>query len=74
MSQTILILGACGQIGGELTEKLRAIYGRNQVIASDIRKGNTCLMITCCMFGLSCLCLSVITKKLKLSVCLDTIL
>ena len=44
MSQTILILGACGQIGGELTEKLRAIYGRNQVIASDIRKGNTCLM------------------------------
>ena len=44
MSQTILILGACGQIGGELTEKLRTIYGRNQVIASDIRKGNACLM------------------------------
>ena len=44
MSETILILGACGQIGGELTEKLRAIYGRNQVIATDIRKGNSYLM------------------------------
>lgn len=44
MSQTILILGACGQIGGELTEKLRAIYGSNRVIASDIRNGNALLM------------------------------
>ena len=44
MSQTILILGACGQIGGELTEKLRTIYGTNRVIASDIRNGNTLLM------------------------------
>lgn len=35
----ILIIGACGQIGSELTFKLREIYGLNNVIASDIRKG-----------------------------------
>ena len=44
MSQTILILGASGQIGGELTEKLRTIYGSDHVIASDIKKGDTFLM------------------------------
>lgn len=44
MSQTILVLGACGQIGVELTEKLRTIYGSNRVIASDIRNGNALLM------------------------------
>ena len=38
MSDTILILGAGGQIGGELTVKLRSIYGNDKVIASDIRK------------------------------------
>ncbi len=35
----ILIIGACGQIGSELTQRLREIYGEEQVIASDIRKG-----------------------------------
>ena len=35
----ILIIGACGQIGSELTLKLREIYGTANVIASDIRKG-----------------------------------
>lgn len=35
----ILIIGACGQIGSELTLKLREIYGIDNVIASDIRKG-----------------------------------
>lgn len=35
----ILIIGACGQIGSELTLKLREIYGLENVIASDIRKG-----------------------------------
>ena len=40
MSTKILIIGACGQIGTELTHKLREIYGTNNVIASDIRKLN----------------------------------
>ena len=37
MNQTILILGAGGQIGNELTLKLRSIYGSKNVIASDIK-------------------------------------
>ena len=40
MSTKILIIGACGQIGTELTQKLRAIHGTENVIASDIRKLN----------------------------------
>jgi len=40
MSTKILIIGACGQIGTELTQKLRTIYGGDNVIASDIRKLN----------------------------------
>ena len=40
MNPKILIIGACGQIGTELTHKLRAIYGTENVIASDIRKLN----------------------------------
>ena len=40
MSTKILIIGACGQIGTELTQKLRSIYGVENVIASDIRKLN----------------------------------
>ncbi len=32
----ILITGACGQIGSELTVSLRERYGREQVVASDI--------------------------------------
>jgi len=40
MNTTILIIGACGQIGTELTAKLREIYGIDNVIASDIRKGD----------------------------------
>ncbi|HEU0136469.1 MAG TPA: L-threonine 3-dehydrogenase [Flavobacterium sp.] len=41
MTPKILIIGACGQIGTELTQKLRSIYGTDNVIASDIRKLNT---------------------------------
>ena len=40
MSTKILIIGACGQIGTELTQKLRSIYGNDNVIACDIRKLN----------------------------------
>lgn len=40
MNPKILIIGACGQIGTELTQKLRMIYGTENVIASDIRKLN----------------------------------
>jgi nucleoside-diphosphate-sugar epimerase len=36
MTSKILIIGACGQIGSELTHKLRDIHGVDNVIASDI--------------------------------------
>jgi len=42
MRETILVIGACGQIGTELTLKLRA--NGNDVIASDIREGSDELM------------------------------
>jgi len=38
MQTKILIIGACGQIGTELTAKLRSTYGVENVVASDIRK------------------------------------
>ena len=38
MATKILIIGACGQIGTELTAQLRAQYGVDNVVASDIRK------------------------------------
>ena len=44
MSKSILIIGACGQIGTELTLKLREINGENAVVASDIREGSKELM------------------------------
>jgi len=40
MKSKILIIGACGQIGSELTFKLRALYGDVNVIASDINYSN----------------------------------
>ena len=33
----ILIVGAGGQIGSELTRNLRDIYGDNNVVCSDLR-------------------------------------
>ncbi|MEL6916300.1 MAG: NAD-dependent epimerase/dehydratase family protein [Bacteroidota bacterium] len=44
MQKSILILGACGQIGTELTLALRQKYGNDCVVASDIREGNENLM------------------------------
>jgi len=44
MNKRILIIGACGQIGTELTLKLREINGENAVVASDIREGSEELM------------------------------
>ncbi|WP_350292493.1 NAD-dependent epimerase/dehydratase family protein [uncultured Croceitalea sp.] len=44
MQKSILIIGACGQIGTELTIALREKYGAESVIASDIREGSESLM------------------------------
>lgn len=35
--ERILVTGACGQIGGELTDYLRARYGAENIVASDVR-------------------------------------
>jgi len=39
--ETVLVIGSCGQLGTELVEALRGIYGDENVIASDIRKGES---------------------------------
>lgn len=44
MAGKILIIGACGQIGTELTAKLREMHGNQMVVASDIREGSADLM------------------------------
>lgn len=44
MKKRILIIGASGQIGTELTVFLREKFGSHKVIASDIREGNQELM------------------------------
>ncbi len=44
MAKSILILGACGQIGTELTMALREKHGNENVIASDIRESSDPLM------------------------------
>jgi nucleoside-diphosphate-sugar epimerase len=43
MKEKILVIGACGQIGVELTLELRKIYGDANVIASDLRAENDLL-------------------------------
>lgn len=37
IKEKILVIGACGQIGVELTTELRKMYGANNVVASDLR-------------------------------------
>jgi nucleoside-diphosphate-sugar epimerase len=44
MNPKILIIGACGQIGSELTMSLRKTHGNTNVVAADIREGNEELM------------------------------
>ncbi|MBU3026458.1 NAD-dependent epimerase/dehydratase family protein [Zobellia galactanivorans] len=44
MQKSILIIGACGQIGTELTLALRDKHGKENVIASDIHEGSENLM------------------------------
>ena len=44
MENRVLVLGASGQIGTELTQKLRELYGNQHVIASDIKKGTPEMM------------------------------
>lgn len=41
--EKILVIGASGQIGVELTLALRKIYGNNNVVASDLREENDLL-------------------------------
>ena len=44
MHHKILILGACGQIGTELTIALREQHGVDNVVASDIRATDDAVM------------------------------
>ncbi len=39
----ILVIGACGQLGSELTNELGKIYGNENVIASDISQPNAAI-------------------------------
>ncbi len=44
MKKRILIVGASGQIGTELTAQLRVQFGSHKVIATDIREGDSDLL------------------------------
>lgn len=45
-SKKILVIGAAGQIGSELTLRLRELSGKDNVIASDIKNGSEELMLS----------------------------
>lgn len=38
MSDKVLVIGSCGQVGTELVENLQKLYGASSVVASDIRR------------------------------------
>ncbi len=40
MSEKVLIIGSCGQVGTELVENLQKMYGEAAVVASDIRQSD----------------------------------
>lgn len=44
MNKKVLVIGACGQIGSELSYKLREKFGVANVICSDIYEGNKALV------------------------------
>lgn len=41
--ERILVIGACGQLGSELTNELGKLFGNTNVIASDISKPNSAI-------------------------------
>ena len=43
---SILVIGACGQIGTELVIQLRSIYGNSSVVASDVKSATKEIMET----------------------------
>ena len=44
MNSKTLIIGACGQIGSELTSRLRQLHGVDAIVASDIRECDSVFM------------------------------
>ncbi|MBV1923439.1 MAG: NAD-dependent epimerase/dehydratase family protein [Flavobacteriaceae bacterium] len=44
MKKRILIIGASGQIGTELTARLRKLYGNHKVVATDIRESDSTIV------------------------------
>jgi len=44
MKKRILIIGASGQIGTELTARLRKLYGNHKVVATDIRESESTIV------------------------------
>lgn len=40
MSEKVLVIGSCGQVGTELVENLQKLYGASAVVASDIRRSD----------------------------------
>ena len=39
-NEKVLVIGSCGQLGTELVEALRGIYGDANVVASDVKKSD----------------------------------